>query len=399
MASRLIEKVTKGGKLNLVHPMLNDEKLIEADKILEGVRRGQNSSISKFKEHMGARFGEAIHTTGDDFIFAFAQLSALEVSNRWEAATRTWSEAIEPQVVASFSAPKVYSISPEVEGFARPQTEPGKPANVPPIVPEGSPYPHFIFTGQMAQAGELHKRGGRYDLTFEKIIEDVAGIVPEIPRLITEFLLEAEEWDAWSGILAMYANPALHLQAGTTLDGRPYAADAPLSREALAGALQQAQTRVVNGRTVTVGSYVLVVPQGTANVANFYLNQGRIVGQTDPTTGLEISYTGYNPLQGISRAVESRFFTGTQWALLPAPGSISGPDRFYNLGRLRGHEGPEVRIQNATGLYLGGGAVPPFEGSYETDSASFRGRQINGGLEWNSGFAVLSDGNGVLPSV
>lgn len=397
--AKIIEKVTKGGKLPLANPALNEAKLIAADKILQGIRRGENAAITAFKEHVGARVGEAIHTTGDDFIFAFSQLTALEVDNRWEAAERTWSQAIEAQTVSSFEAPKVYSINPEVQGFSRPATEPGKPGNVPPIVPEGSVYPHFIFTGQMAQAGAIHKRGGRYDLTFEKIVSDVAGIVPEIPRLITEALLEGEEWDAWSGILAMFSNSALHLQAGTTLDGRPFATDAPLSREALAGALYQARNRTVAGRKVDVSSYVLVVPMGERDTAEFYLNQGRIVGQTDPSTGLEISYLGYNPLAGIRGVVESRYFSGTQWALLPAPGAIRGSDRFYNLGRLRGHEGPEVRLNNATGIYLGGGAVPPFEGSFETDSAAFRGRIICGGLEWNDNFAVLSSGDGVLPSV
>ena len=75
--AKLIEQVSKNGQLD-IHPAINDAKLIAADKILEGVRRGEHAAVSEFKYHMGSRFGEAIHTTGDDFIFAFAALTAFD---------------------------------------------------------------------------------------------------------------------------------------------------------------------------------------------------------------------------------------------------------------------------------------------------------------------------------
>lgn len=393
--AKLIEQISKGGKLD-VHPGLNDAKIVAADKILEGVRKGEHAAVTAFKEHMGSRFGEAIHTTGDDFIFAFAALTQLQVDNDWEAAERTWDEVIEVQTVTTFEAPKVYSINPITEGYARPQTEPNKPAHVVPKVPEGSPYPHFKFGGEIAKSGGIFKAGGQYDLTFEQIINDVAGIVPVIPRLITESLLEREEYDAWGGLVDFIDVPANHLQAGTAIDGTSTVADAPMSRSAFIVALEQAQNReVIPGRKVSVTSYRLIVPRGQKNRAQFLLSAVRPVGFTTQDGSVATDWVSdYNPLADISGVTETDYLSGSQWALVPSKGAVRGNKAFYKLGRLRGHEGPEIRVEDATGVYLGGGKVPPFEGSYKTDSASFRGRIIDGGLGWNPEYAVISDGDG-----
>lgn len=394
MDKKLIEKLTNGGRVPLP-ANVNLKKLERADQIIEGISRGDTQAIADFKIHMGARFGEVL-TTGDDFIHAFTQLVALQVDNEFEAKERTWNQVADVQIVSSFDAPKVYSIDSEVTGFARPQTEPGKPADVAPIVPESSPYPVFKFSGELAAAGEIHKAGGVFSLSFEKIVSNAVDLVPVLPTLITEFLLEREEWDVWAAILGLFADTDLHLDGGTTLDGTIVPADAPLNRGSLDLAIQQADLREINGTLVSVSSYTLVVPVGTGRTANWYLNTLDLDSIATAATGTTRTYSvnNYNPLSKITNVVESRYFTGSQWALIPTPGAISGTKKFLNLGRLRGHEGPELRVQNLTGSYLGGGAISPFEGSYETDDASFRGRIISGALVWNTEYAVVSDGDG-----
>jgi len=398
LAERLLETITKGGKLPSFNPSLNDAKVMEADKILAGIAENDNLAVYEFKKHLGARYGEAIHTTGDDFIFAFAQLQSYSVDNEWEAAERTWDQAIATEQVSSFDAPTTYSIKPVVDGFARPATEPGKPGNVAPLVPEGSPYPHFIFSGERSAAGSIRKRGGRYDLTFEQIIKDVVGIVPQIPKLINETLLESEEFDAWYGLIQFIDVPANHLQAGSTLLNESVPADAPLSRAALALALEQAANREINGVKVKVSGYNLIVPTGKKLSAQFVINtlQPSAITTTDGLVAQTVNLNGYNPLSDIVGVIETDYLTGSQWALIPAKGAIRGRDKFYALGQLIGHVGPELRLENVTGQYLGGGTPAPFEGSFTTDSAAFRGRIIQGGLGWNNQYAVISDGDGVL---
>lgn len=397
MDKKLEEKLTNGGRVPL--PVgVNVQKMVAADRIVEGISKGDPMAVAEFKKHLGVRFGETL-TTGDDFIFAFAQLTALAVDTEFNEAERTWDQAIDTQTVNSFEGAKIYSIDyGQVEGFARPQTEADKPSWVPPIVPEGSPYPIFNLGAEETQSGGIHKAGGRFNLTFEKIVSDAGVLVPQLPRLITDFLLDREDYDAWHGLLEFIDVPANHLVGGTNLDGSEYATDAPISREAIAGALTQARNAEIAGRKVQVNGYNLIVPVGQAEVARFYLNNYQVDGQdlgTAPTV-TRVSFPGYNPLSGIRDVIESEYFTGTQWALIPAKGAIRGNKPFYALGRLLGHEGPEVRVQNVTGNYAGGGSVSPFEGSFDTDSAAMRGRIISGPLGWNSQYAVISDGTGTL---
>lgn len=391
-----METVTKDGRLPLFNKKLTESKIAAADDIIAGIRENDNRAILEFKEHLGARRGEAIHTTGDDFIHAFAQLTALEVTNRYEANPRTWREAIETETVSTFDTPLTYSIKPVVDGFERPQTEPGKPGFVPPLVPEGSPYPHFKFQGERSAQGSIHKRGGRYDMTFEEIIRDVATLVPLIPNLITDALLDAEEFDAWYGLIQFINIPTNHLQAGTTFIGQAVTTDSVLTPAAIDLALTQAMEREINGVKVNVSSYNLIVPRGTARQANQILNGLVFTGQTQQTglTVNQFASNGYNPFSAISGVVETTYLTGRQWALIPAKGAVRSQDKFYALGQLAGHVGPELRLENVTGQYLGGGDVSPFEGDFETDSAAFRGRIIEGPLGWNPQYAVWSDGTG-----
>ena len=393
MDKQLEEKLTNGGRVPL--PVgVDARKLVAADQILEGIRKGDPLAEAEFKRHLGVRFGETL-TTGDDFIFGFTHLVAVEVDNLFEAAERNWSDVIDVQTVSSFEAPKVYAIDYEnVTGFERPVTEPGKPAWVPPIVPEGSPYPEFKFAGELAAGGKIHKAGGRFNLTFERIVADAGEIVPQLPGIITEFLLDREEWDAWNGLISFIDTPANHLDAGTTLDGVAVPADAPATAAAIALALTQAKQREIAGRKVRVRSYNLLVPTGTSDAVNFQMQSLFLRGIQDGNRDLGVR--GFSPFTGISGVIETDYLTGTQWALVPAKGAVPTQKRFYNLGRLRGHEGPEVRVQNVTGNYVGGGTVPPFEGSFDTDSAALRGRVISGGLGWNPEYAVFSDGDGVI---
>lgn len=396
MANLLLETVTHKGDLPTYNKRLNDAKLMEADRIVKGVAKGDNRAVLAFKEHLGARRGEAIHTTGDDFIYAFAQLTQFAVVNEFRAAERNWDQAIETEQVSSFDTPIDYSIKPVLDGFERPQTEPGKPGDVPPLVPEGSPYPHFRFSGERNAVGALRKRGGRYDLTFEEIIRDVVGLVPQIPVMINEALLQAEEFEAWYNLIAFINTPETRLAAGETLLEEQVPANSPLSRPALAVALLQAALRQIDGEFVDVSAYNLIVPKGVGDQARFLINTFSLQGQnvsSGLTTNL-YSVSGYNPLSKIANVIETKYMVGTAWALIPAKGAINGSKKFYRLGQLIGHVGPELRLENVTGQYLGGGDVSPFEGDFETDSAAFRGRIIQGPLEWNNAYAVYSTGTG-----
>ena len=64
----------------------------------------------------------------------------------------------------------------------------------------------------------------------------------------------------------------------------------------------------------------------------------------------------------------------------------------FELLRLRGYTSPELRVNNATGSYVGGGIVNPFEGSFTNDTIDYRFRYPTGGVLWDDTYVLKSDG-------
>ena len=401
MAKRFIEAATLEGRLPL-NSGVTEEKLAETFRILQGVRDGDPRAEADMKYHLGARNGETL-TTGNDFAYNLAQFLGADVQTRWDERDEkdlAWSQLVDVETHNDFEVPKAYTIDyNKINGLARPTSEPGKPAHVPPIVPEGSPYPEFGISGELAGSGDrLHKAGLAIGATFEKIVRD-PEFIRLIPGLILNALQDREEWDVFSKFLALKADPTLALAAGETVDGRPTLPNAPLSREGVDAAITQLENRTIKDIKVgnSVGSYTLVVASGRIRQADFILNGTVYRGYRETDGAIEREFGSLidpTSTAKVNKIVESTTFVGGEWALVPTKGSIRNGNKFLTLGRLRGHEGPEIRVENLTGSYLSGGAVPPFEGSFDTDSANFRGRIISGGFVYNKEYFVYSSGAG-----
>lgn len=171
---------------------VTDAKLVETQRIVDGVLQGDYTSIGKFKEYV---------TTGSDFIHSFTHVLNTQVLALYPEQPRVWDQIATTKSYPNFETPKLYNTTAEISGFSRPVDEPGKPGDVAPIVPESSPYPHFVFEGELLVGGKLHKRGAKFSLSWEKIISDAENLVPQIPGLITTTFLNAEEWEVFGTLL------------------------------------------------------------------------------------------------------------------------------------------------------------------------------------------------------
>jgi len=81
----------------------------------------------------------------------------------------------------------------------------------------------------------------------------------------------------------------------------------------------------------------------------------------------------------------------TTWYLLPT--GCAGIRPAVVFSKIRGRETPELRISNATGDYLGGGAVPGREGSFLNDDIEFRVRHFVGAAGIAFETAAVSNGS------
>lgn len=326
---------------------------------------------------------EAVTTS--DASLNLAYLVNLNVLPQYDEAPRVWNQIAGTRPVSDFRKAVLYSLSGEWEDGVLGD---GSPRHVAPTVPEGAPYPYSVMAGEESTGEGIKKRGFKTAFTFEAFINDAIGFLRNLPNEMLQVALDTEEYEVFTALISGVGS-SQQLDAGTNPDGTTVVANAPLSREALIAAKYQVAQRTLNGRPIRVtGGWKLVVPVGRGVYADFILNQTLGIIQDG---SLQFTNPGYNPLGDIT-SLESEYVTGDNWYLVPVPGATRRP--VLERLQLIGHEAPELRVQNLTGNYVGGGAVSPFEGDFDTDSAEFRIRLIGNGTLWTPEAIVWSNGTG-----
>lgn len=359
---------------------VNPAKVNAMRGLVEGAMTGNRIALGTLQEAM----------TTSDAIFSFAHLVNLNFLPRFDEAPRTWSTIAGTRSVSDFRPAVLYSLAGEWEDGT---LGTGTPRHIAPVVPEGAAYPYSYMAGETSQSAGVQKRGFKTDFTFEAFINDPVGFIAALPSEMVRVALDTEEYEVYSALIGG-VGAGQQLDGGTTPDGTVVPANAALARASLVQALVELLSREIGGRKVQVnGGYNLIVASGQEVYAEFILNNLLL---TDIRQGaLTLGVNGYNPLANIT-VVGSEYVTGAAWYLVPKPGTTRRP--IVERLQLVGHEAPELRVDNATGNYIGGGVVSPFEGSFSNDSATFRLRQIGNGTLWTPDLVIYSTGAGGAPT-
>lgn len=327
-----------------------------------------------------------------DAIFAYAHLTNLNVLPEFDKLEPTWKQVAGTREVPDFRKPILYSLVSQFAGVEEEGADPSgiAPNGIAPIVPEGAAYPYAYMSGDEAITGGIKKRGFKTDFTFETFINDSIGFIQALPGNIVSVAADTADYEVYSA-LTNGVTASQKLLGGPTPDGSTtVTVNAPFSRAALLRAKYELNLRKIQNRYVQItGGYNLLVPIGQADFVKFQLALG-LGSVTDGA--LTLTSSGFNPFADVT-VIQTEWVTGTNWYLLPKPGATRRPVLDYGL--LIGHTSPELRVENATGTYFGGSSVTPFEGDFNTDSATFRLRQIGGGILWTPDLVLWSNGTGV----
>lgn len=342
-----------------------------------------------------ATLQESLSTS--DAIFSAAFLANLQFLPQFLALPRTWSQVAGVRVVPNFDPITLRGLFGTFEGLERggstasETTGPANPAGIAPVVAELESYPYATIGDVESAYGKINKHGFKVGLSWEDQVNGRgAEFFSQLPSEMLNVALDTENWEVWHALIAGTA-AGNQLAAGTIFTGAAVLDNAALSRNAIILAIQQLTRRQINGRYIGASSngYNLIVPIGTGPSAQFLLNQ-QIVQATDGSFTLSVEDAAG---LGAVTVVESEYVTGTNWYLMAKPGGYRRP--VLELGRLRGHEVPELRVENATGSYIGGATVSPFEGSFANDAVDMRLRIPISGILWDDTFVVWSQGDNV----
>lgn len=277
-----------------------------------------------------------------------------------------------------------------------------------PNVPEGTEYPTAFKLYSSEEQLEIRKAGARIPFTFEAIINDQWSIVDDLPQWllrtaldsedieVTSLLVDAEDGD---GLNAAYFNASNGnlVKFGTNADGV-----VALTRDTLKAALKQAngyKTGVNSNRPVRFSKFALVVPAALEDTAREIVAGPRQFVVTDGNLQYTETFEFGANFEIVVDPWLDRINTvsgDTNWFVVPYAGE--GVRTALGLGFLNGHDRPELRVHNETGLYLGGGAVPVREGSFLNDTWELRIRHIYGGVALNGGIGTVGSVGTAAPT-
>lgn len=339
----------------------------------------------------GATLQEAL--TSSDAIFNMAYLANMNFIPQYDLAPRVWTQVAGTRTAPDLRPVTLYTLnklwtdgdggsgvlSRDVQGAA-------------PVIPEGTPYPEAFVSGETSAGASVVKRGFKTSWTLEARINDFLGSISSLPQEMLEVSLDTEEADVFGALItqtASYGQSAL--AGGLVPDGSTVLPNAPFSREAVIRAIIEISQRKILLRYIQVnGGYNLIVPVNQKKFVEFALNQTVV---TATAGSYELNINGYNPLADVE-VVESIYVTGSEWYLVPKPGTTRRP--VLERLNLRGYETPQLFVDNLTGNYIGGASVAPFEGSFDNDTITLKLRQFGGGVVWDQGLAIVhSNGTGV----
>lgn len=218
------------------------------------------------------------------------------------------------------------------------------------------------------------KHGRTYGLTFELRINGLFSQLADFPRYLANGSVRGQK-NAVTGLLLTQAGA---WQSNFFQEVENVA----LSRESLLAAVKKVRERK-NHRGDRVGGdqLVLVYGDGLVDTVDALLNPTTEEVRRPGTNNETIVTTQANPLNGkIAHRLQSdtladRLGNQNAWALLK-----SNTSDLPSLIRtqVEGLEGLDIRVKKDQGQYVGGGEVPVDQGSFNDDTAWFRGRDIWG---------------------
>lgn len=358
---------------------------IEAAKLLEGAIRGDRNDKLKLQEGI---------STSDLPVQLAPTINKIMLANYAEQ-PKIWSSFAQRLVVDDFRPQQYMNLAYEDDGMDN-EGDTFRAGSLP-TVGEYDEYPTAGWFSFSEAEFQVKKAGSRIRFSWESIIND--GNISLLERLPLELARKAagkEDEEVTKQLVTSTGLNTANFNVGNQniLTGNPV-----LSLESLEAAITAANVQTYNGRSITpLSRFVLVVPQSLELTAKKILAIQQV--RTEVTSGSTVTSTvSGNPIAASIQIVVNPWIKKIYnnaaadkfWFLLPVPSDTLNPG--VVLGFLRGYETPELRVKANGGLYLGGGAVPAREGSFDNDDFEMRIRHIaTGGFLLPTG-TIASDGS------
>lgn len=350
-------------------PPQKKREVIEAVRMYDAACSGNKRKMADFEEAL----------TRDDFAYLFGVGLDRQLLSIYEVIPTEWQQYATPTTVRDFRPKSLVDLL----GGRGLLSE----------VPERGQYPADSVSDTQYQIS-VKKYGKRIGISWEMTVDDDLDALRSLPQRQATAARATEDYHAIKALVGA-AGPDSTFFAGG--NGNLISGNPVLSRSSLAAAISQVTTRLddQDDLPVILPGLILLVPPSLELTAKDIISttERRI---TDSSTESLVSGNG---LPASIRLVVSHYIpkvdvsanVAKTWYLLPEPNSSRPAVAF---AKLRGHEEPDLRVQNLAGSRPGGGAVDPMEGSFDDDSIAYRVRHVFGAATVDPFATAVSTGAG-----
>lgn len=357
---------------------------VEAAKILEGAIQGDRTAKLKLQEGI---------STSDLPVQLAPVINKIMLQN-YAAQPKVWDMMASRIVVDDFRPVQYMNLAYEDEGLDN-AGDTFRPGSLP-TVGEYDEYPTAGWFSFSEAEFKVKKAGSRVRFSWESIIND--GNISLLERLPIELARKAAGKEDEEVTKQLVSSSGLNTANFKSANQNLLSGNPALTLESLEAAIEAANLQTYNGNNVQpLSRFVLVVNAGLELTAKKILAIQQVRTETTSGGTVKSTVTG-NPIAASIEIVVNPWLkkinssSSNYWFLLPVPSDTLNPGLV--LGFLRGHETPELRVKANGGLYLGGGAVPAREGSFDNDDFEMRIRHIaTGGFLLPAG-TIASTGAG-----
>lgn len=347
-------------------------RLAEAATFLSAVYNGERP-LHQLREAL----------TTSDFPYLFGDILDRQMLANYQEAPYSWSRYCKRGRVRDFRQVKRFALT-GAEGALE-------------QVPQLTGYPAATM-GDASYPYTVAKYGKIIPLSWEALINDDLDAFQDLPVRLGKSARRTEEKLATQLFVNTTGPHASLYTSGTNqLTGNPV-----LSVAALQTAMSYLLTQVdSDGEPIVTERMILVVPPQLQVTAANILNAIQIVAKTDGggTTAQELVVGNWVKNAGIVEAVTNFYIPlvatssngSTSWFLFSDPNAGRAA---LEMGFLIGHEQPEVFMKSANAQRVGGGAVAPTDGDFDTDAITYKVRHVVGGGRMDPKMTVASSGAG-----
>lgn len=406
-----------------------ERRLAEAASI---VFRAFNGS-----RHDMFRFQEALATS--DFPYLFGDVIDRAVLANYLETPYTWNMIAAQRTVNDFRPVRDFRVDGGTGLLGATQASGGVLSTGQPVpLTQGSQYPEDSLS-DASYTYRLFKRGKRMPFYWETIMNDDLNAIKDTPARFGRGARRDEEYfvttlfangvntlvtasSNGATVPALYSNGNKNIVNAANAGGAFTANNPALTITALQQAIvvlmQQLDT---TGQPISVEAMTLVVPPSLKTVAMNILNTDYVFmadqGGTQQINGSNLSATVAQQLHAMNWAknivrlavnyylpIVDTTYGHTAWYLFSNP---ENGRPALEVGKLRGHENPELfmKLPNSVAISEGSmgpgpGVMPgttnmnPLEGDFDTDSIHYKIRNVFGGTRIDPIMTCFSNGSG-----